>query len=159
MAGVVVRDFEPGDRDAVRRLHHRALAHIGADRGAGPWDDDLDDVASSYVAVGGRFVVAVADGVIVGMGALSPASEPGSAQIRRMRVDPSWQGRGVGRAVLAELERSAVASGVRRLVLDTTVGQQRAVAFYRAAGYIEARRGTGPSGEATLWFEKEVATR
>jgi GNAT superfamily N-acetyltransferase len=59
----------------------------------------------------------------------------GSAEIKRMFVTEAGRGRGLARAVLAELERTAQAAGVRRIVLETGYKQPAAIALYRSAGY------------------------
>jgi GNAT superfamily N-acetyltransferase len=42
-----------------------------------------------------------------------------TAELTRMRVDPDWQGRGLGTAVYRELRARAHSDGYRRFVLDT----------------------------------------
>jgi predicted GNAT family N-acyltransferase len=54
------------------------------------------------------------------------------ATIGRMAADASVRGRGHGAAVLAELHRQAVLSGVREVELHAQVGARR---FYERAGY------------------------
>lgn len=57
------------------------------------------------------------------------------AELKRMYVVPSARGRGLARAMLAELERTARADGRARMVLETGMRQPEAIALYRAAGY------------------------
>lgn len=59
------------------------------------------------------------------------------AELKRMYTSPAARGRGVGRAVLAEVERTAAAAGYRRVVLETGTRQPEALALYRAAGYVD----------------------
>ncbi|MEJ7635860.1 GNAT family N-acetyltransferase [Aeromicrobium sp.] len=59
------------------------------------------------------------------------------AEIKRMYVRPAYQRRGLARVVLTELERSAAAAGVTRLILETGLAQPEAIALYRSAGYEE----------------------
>ena len=47
---------------------------------------------------------------------------------------------GYARAVLAELERTAVAAGRRRAVLETGTRQPEAIALYTSAGYRPSAR-------------------
>ncbi|HJQ29047.1 MAG TPA: nuclear transport factor 2 family protein, partial [Rubrobacter sp.] len=44
-----VRRYDPGDKEAVRRLHDDALNQVGAHLGRGPWDEDLDDIEGVYL--------------------------------------------------------------------------------------------------------------
>jgi len=84
----------------------------------------------------GAFVVAYVGGAPVGCGAVRRL-EGGDAELKRMYVDPSRRGRGIGRALLAALEAEARALGARRLVLETGIRQTAALALYRNAGFVE----------------------
>lgn len=61
----------------------------------------------------------------------------GDAEIKRMYVAPSARGRGVARMVLAELERTAIAAGRTRLVLETSTALPEAMALYTSSGYVD----------------------
>jgi ribosomal protein S18 acetylase RimI-like enzyme len=52
-----------------------------------------------------------------------------------MYVTAAHRGKGYARAVLAELERTAAAAGLRRIVLETGTEQPEAIALYTSAGY------------------------
>lgn len=62
------------------------------------------------------------------------------AELKRMYVRPAFRGRGLARAVLAELERTAAAAGYARLILETGTGQPEAIALYTSAGYTPVAR-------------------
>lgn len=82
------------------------------------------------------FVVAVDDatGQALGCGALRPLS-PGSAEIKRMYVDPAARGTGLATALLRTLERTAVDRGWTTLRLETGTAQPEAIRFYQREGY------------------------
>ncbi|SES81675.1 GNAT family N-acetyltransferase [Hymenobacter actinosclerus] len=67
----------------------------------------------------------------VGVGRLH-ASGPGQGQLRFMAVAPAWQGRGVGRHLLAHLEAAARQQQLSELILHA---RAEAVPFYERAGY------------------------
>src|SRR5919199_967643 len=97
-----IRRYEPGDKDAVRRLHDDALNEVGAHLGSGPWDEDLNEIEGVYLRSGGEFLVGVLHGEIVAMGALRRISRH-KAELKRMRVRPDLQGRGYGQTLLGAL--------------------------------------------------------
>ena len=70
----------------------------------------------------------VAGGGVKGLG-------DGACEIKRMYVDPSVRGRGVGRELLAALEDAARSLGYRVARLDTGEKQPHAERMYREAGY------------------------
>jgi GNAT superfamily N-acetyltransferase len=84
------------------------------------------------------FVVAVDDtsGAALGCGALRRLDE-GSAEIKRMYVDPAVRGTGVATALLRTLERAAVDRGWTTLRLETGNAQPEAMRFYQREGYRE----------------------
>lgn len=64
--------------------------------------------------------------------------------LRSLVVVPARRGAGLGRAMVAELERHARAAGAERLHLLTTT----AAPFFVTAGYEAADRGTAPASIA-----------
>lgn len=66
-----------------------------------------------------------------------PGLADGDAEIKRMYVVPDARGRGIGRALLAELERTAAAAGRCRSVLETGLRQPEAIGLYTSCGYRE----------------------
>lgn len=134
MTAVGFRRYLATDLPAVKRLHRAALLPTGADLGPGPWDDDLDAIEATYLESGGEFLVGTTGGEVVAMGALLPLGD-GVVELKRMRVDPGLQGRGVGRELLARLEAAATERGFHTIRLNTTERQRAAERLYRAAGY------------------------
>ena len=72
------------------------------------------------------------------------------AELLLLAVDPSAQGRGVGRAMVNHFIASARAKGASRLYLEVRDGNM-AVSLYNAAGFTPAGRRRayykGPAGE------------
>lgn len=91
-------------------------------------DTDWLDAASR-----GEFVVAIAeDGPVVGVARLMPKPGEESRQLRQVAVRPSLQGRGLGRLLVAELERLAASEGASSVWLNSRC---TAYGFYKALGY------------------------
>lgn len=67
-----------------------------------------------------------------------PGLPPGAdlAEVKRMYVSPTAQRRGLARRMLAHLETSAAATGVKGMVLETGTAQPEAIALYESAGYV-----------------------
>lgn len=103
----------------------------------------------------GLLLVATLHGTPVGCGALKLDPDNGVAHIKRMWVDRSVRGLGLGRRLLAELEAQAVAHKARTLRLDTNRALTEAVAMYRAAGFTEVEA-FNDEAYAHHWFEKVV---
>jgi DNA-binding MarR family transcriptional regulator/GNAT superfamily N-acetyltransferase len=90
----------------------------------------------------------------IGCGALKHRPD-NPTEVKRMWVDRSARGLGVGRRLLGELERHARAAGVSRLRLETNGSLVEAVALYRSAGYDEVPA-FNDEPYAHHWFEKRL---
>ncbi|HEY7595187.1 MAG TPA: GNAT family N-acetyltransferase [Actinophytocola sp.] len=90
----------------------------------------------------GLFVVAYLDGRAVACGGwrVHVGMDGPEAELKRMYVAPVARGRGVARAVLAELERTASEAGHPRMVLETGTKQPEAIGLYTSAGYVEVAK-------------------
>lgn len=90
----------------------------------------------------GLFLVAYLDGRPVACGGwrVHPGPDGPEAELKRMYVSPAARGRGVARALLAELERTALEAGYGRMVLETGSRQPEALALYKSAGYVDVPR-------------------
>lgn len=107
----------------------------------GPDDNPLTD--EELTPPTGLFLLARLDGAPAGMGGwrridrLDALGGKEPAEVRRMYTVPAARHRGVARALLAELERSAAEHGADVMVLSTGHLQPDAVAFYRSCGYVD----------------------
>jgi GNAT superfamily N-acetyltransferase len=88
---------------------------------------------AEFAPPAGLFLLGYRDGAPVACGGWR--SRGADAEVKRMYVRPAARRGGVARAVLAELEATALAAGHDRLILETGTEQPEAVAFYRSAGY------------------------
>ncbi len=82
----------------------------------------------------GVFIVAEFDNTPAACGGYCRFDDE-TAEVRRMFVDPAMRGHGLGRRVLAELERLAADAGYGRIRLETGNLQHAAVALYERKGY------------------------
>lgn len=88
----------------------------------------------------GSFFVGYLDGAPVATGAWRRSGVPAlgttaTAEIKRMYVAPAARGRGLARAMLDHLERSAAQAGAEVVVLETGLRQPEAIALYESSGY------------------------
>lgn len=95
---------------------------------------------AAEVSSGSKVLVAAlgADGTLLGSGQLALESRANGrhrAEVQKLMVRHSLRGRGVGGAIMRQLEVEARAAGRSLLFLDTSVGASGAVAFYEKLGY------------------------
>ncbi len=154
MAEVVWAEVDPLDPSAVTAVT-RYFAELDErfDDGFDPGDAIRTD-AASYRPPTGTFVVAMVDGEVVACGAVQ-RHDGTTAEIKRMWVASDRRGLGLGRRMLAELERMTGALGYRRVVLDTNSALTEAIAMYRSSGYDEIDR-YNDNPYARHWFAKDL---
>jgi GNAT superfamily N-acetyltransferase len=91
----------------------------------------------------GSFFVGYLDGRPAASGAwrrrddVEALGSTSTAEIKRMYVDPGARGRGLARAMLAHLERTACEAGATVSILETGTLQPEAIALYESSGYVE----------------------
>ena len=76
-------------------------------------------------------LVACNDGDLIGFA----ASETGPGELSDLWIAPAFWGHGAGRALLEAVTNNAIEAGQSHLNLEVMVGNARAVAFYKAAGF------------------------
>jgi ribosomal protein S18 acetylase RimI-like enzyme len=133
----VLRRVGYGHPDALRLIEEVQEEYVV--RYGGRDETPLDPLMFEPPA--GSFFVGYLDGVPVATGAwrrvdVAALGATTSAEIKRMYVTPAARGRGLARAVLAHLERSAAAAGAEALVLETGLAQPEAIALYLSSGYV-----------------------
>ena len=72
-----------------------------------------------------------------------------------MWVSADARGLGLGRRLLAELEREACARGARQTRLETNRSLLEAISLYRSSGYVEVPA-FNDEPYAHHWFEKPL---
>ncbi len=82
------------------------------------------------------FFVARNDGAIVGCCALVEAGD-GTAEIKRMFVDPQARGLKIGRLMLEALVEFGRQHGVTAIRLETGISQPEAIGLYHKAGFVD----------------------
>ncbi len=135
---------------------------------------DLGFVGGEYVTVfptpsnftppAGVFLVVQLDGADVGCGGIrrldagtSESDSPDRVrfEVKHLWLQPQTRGKGLGRALLLELESRAIDFGADELVLDTNATLTAAAGLYRSTGFV----GIEPYNDnpnATNWYLKEL---
>lgn len=105
----------------------------------------------------GAWLVVYLDGRPVGCGGVQAVEEE-VCEVRRLFLDRSARGLGIGRVLLRSLEEQARHLGYGRIRLTTGDAQPEALALFVSSGYMEIPPFT--DGAFTrYWMEKELPTR
>ncbi|HEX4124932.1 MAG TPA: GNAT family N-acetyltransferase [Tepidisphaeraceae bacterium] len=139
---IVVRPAVPADAASVVRTHFRAVHETARtsypDHVLDGWSSPPDEARVARVeqgiTIGQEMLVAEIEGLVCGFGSIVPEE----GQLRAVYVDPAFGRRGIGSAILRELELLAVRRGVTRLSMDASLNAE---AFYLKHGYAIGGRG------------------
>jgi putative acetyltransferase len=144
------------DLPVIRRLLLAYASSLSFDLAFQKFDDELAALPHPYVRPRGLMLIAMEAGDAKGVGAYRPLDDD-VAEIKRMYVVPSSQGKGVGRLLLDRLIAEARAAGHRRLRLDTDrASMAGAIRLYRSVGFVEIAP-YGPDRDGQLaFFEKRL---
>ena len=166
MSEPVAIDPEPFDSPTAQALVGALDADL--DERYAHDDDDAGEVdyaflnllSESVAPPHGTFLVARRDGVPVGCGALRRHdADERTAEIKRMYVAPEARGAGIARALLVALEAEATRLGYTRVVLETGIRQQEAMALYESAGYaLIANYGAYRNSALSRCYAKDLGT-
>jgi ribosomal protein S18 acetylase RimI-like enzyme len=83
-------------------------------------------------------------------------SIPHAAECKRLFVLPAFRGHNIASSLMHTLEKTARASGLRCIYLDSKDAFQAAIAIYRRRGYTDCHR-YNQNPEATVFLRKDLA--
>ena len=143
---VRIRPIAPDDEPALRALFDRLSPETVRQRFFRYWRRLPDDWFHHFTHVDYVQRLALVGEVdapdgprVVGVARYEPGEEEGRAEVAIV-VEDAWQGRGIGRRLLAELLAEAQARGIRRFHADVLADNQRRLTLIRRVGEVESVR-------------------
>ena len=141
---LTIRKCQPNDRKPARDLILRVLNEEFPKEIETFPTDDLNDIASSYGALGEAFFVAVNSGKVIGTVAVKREDER-TAMLRRLFVDPQYRRKKIGSQLLEHAIQFCRDVGYAELIFKTTSTMQSAVRLCEKKGFLpRARLSLGP---------------
>jgi GNAT superfamily N-acetyltransferase len=145
MGSVSLRRFDHAfdSEGQLTEMLHRAFARLGA-MGLNCTCVDQTPAVTRQRATAGDCFVALSNGCPIGTLTLYGRDSDSLcdhyhrsdvASVRQFGIDPPWQSRGVGRALLTFAEHWAIMRGYAQLALDTPYPASHLLAFYRSQGF------------------------
>jgi ribosomal protein S18 acetylase RimI-like enzyme len=121
-----IRPFLPADEAAMVALWRKCDL-------VRPQNNPHKDIARKRAVASDLFLIAEVDGRIAG--SVMCGYEGHRGWINYLAVDPDFQRRGIGRALMAEAEKKLRAVGCPKINLQVRSTNQQVIAFYRAIGF------------------------
>jgi ribosomal protein S18 acetylase RimI-like enzyme len=132
---IIFRQYSRSDNtDEIFYIHDEALRAIGCVPLDRKLNNDLNDIMGNYILNGGDFIMVETGSKLIGFGALNYIGN-GIYEIKRMRIMPNWQGKGLGKTLLKRLTEIAIKRNAIKIILDTTVQQIAAQRLYEGFGF------------------------
>lgn len=152
-AEISFRPAAPADLEAIRPIVQRSYGGYVDRMGTEPGPMRADYAG---MIADGAVTVALFGGRIVGLLVVLPAAD--HVLLDNVAVDPQWQGRGIGRALIARAEDHARAAGKGEVRLYTHVTMVENQRLYAALGYEETGRGM-QDGFERVFMRKRLMPR
>ena len=142
--GIIIRELESSDSlEELTELLHRSYKQL-ADMGL-RYVATYQDVKTTQERISqGIAFVAVVDGKLVGTIVFTrpehtnlPKGKPiaGAGKLNQLGVEPSLQGKGIGKRLFVCAEEYARGQGVKALILDTAEDATHLIKWYERMGY------------------------
>lgn len=135
---LVIRSWQPNDRDICVQLIGNVLAEYGLQWDPQTADRDVVEVESAYRS--GEFWVVedIETSNVVGTAAFYevPHRGHGAVEIRKMYLDKSVRRRGLGYFLLSALEQRVFQLGYKTIYVETASVLKEACVMYEKNGYI-----------------------
>jgi putative acetyltransferase len=135
----VIRPWQPADRPAIAAVIGTVLAEYGLGWEPELADRDVLEVEKYYLDSGGEFWSVEQQCQVVGSAGYYPIERGHQAvEIRKMYLLPATRGQGLGRFLLAELEKSIAQKKFQEIWVETATVLAEAVRLYETSGYLPA---------------------
>jgi len=129
-----LREAGNEDSEEIKNLVFRVLREYGLEPDPDSTDSDLIQIHDSYQKRGGYFVVLEKGLKILGCAGIYflNASE---CELRKMYLDPSIRGKGMGRFLLEQMLSKAINLGFSKMRLETASKLKEAISLYNRYGF------------------------
>jgi putative acetyltransferase len=114
--------------------------------------EDMDHLREHYFDNNGIFLAALDGDRVIGSGAIRRLDET-TAELKRMWLLNDYHGKGIGYQLATHLFDFARTHGYRRIVLQTSPEQIRAITFYHRLGFYEIPCYNDDLNEISMQFD------
>lgn len=163
MKEVLIRPMDPGDNPGIAALIRRVLDDMGVPKtGTTYADESLDKLYGFYSQPRAAYLVAEADGRLLGGGGIAPlmGGSRDVCELQKMYFDSRIRGMGAGSRMLRQLLLMAEGFGYKQCYLETMPCMETAQNLYRKFGfeYLPAPMGNTGHHSCQVWMFLNLQT-
>ena len=151
--------------EATNDEHYRAAGHLFKEYADSldftlafqSFEDELTILPKMYGPPDGALLLVGNEGEFVGAAGLRRIENDVTCEIKRMFIQPGFQGAGMGKALMNALIQKARQLGYQTIKLDTLGPKMpAAVKLYKSFGFVETVPYNFNPHEGVLYFEKQL---
>jgi len=121
------------------------------------FDDELLVISQMYGPPSGVLLLVKNDNEFIGAVGLRRIENDFTCEVKRMYIRPEFQGKGIGKALMAKIIECAGTLNYKTIKLDTLgTKMPAAVALYKSFGFKETVPYNYNPYDGVLYFEKEI---
>ena len=139
----------------AKKLFREYAALINIDLAFQNFEEELSAINKMYAPPAGGIILCKADEKFVGCIAIRKIEEH-ICEIKRMYVDPIFQGRGIGKELLEKALQLAKYYNYELIRLDTLNYMEQAIRLYKQYGFYEIEPYYFNPNTTAIFFEKRV---
>lgn len=141
--------------EAAARLFQEYADWLGIDLSFQHFEEELTAIKKMYAAPHGGIILCKNEAAWIGCIAVRRFEE-NIGELKRMYVQPAFQGKGIGKALLERALQLAEKCGYKKVYLDTLNTMTPAMNLYKQAGFVERTAYYHNPHENVVYFEKEL---
>ncbi len=152
----VIRLAAKEEMAEVARLFRAYEAWLGVPLCFYGFDEEVASLPGFYAPPSGALWLAWHQGRAVGVIGLRALEDEGACEMKRLWVEPSQQGSGLGRRLAETCVLGARERGYRVMRLDTLPKLTAAIALYRSMGFYACERYNDNNLPGVFFLEKDL---
>jgi len=143
------------DYEAAGRLFREYSEWLGIDLGFQRFEEELECLRHMYALPEGGIILAKEDGHFIACAGVRKIDTE-SAELKRMYIQPSHRGLGIGKQILQKAMQLAKDCGYIKMKLDTLNTMEPAMELYKSAGFVEIPAYYHNPHSTAVFFEKTL---
>jgi GNAT superfamily N-acetyltransferase len=157
LPGVYIRQAKNEDLEPARQFIVRMRANLEVNpeqtADAKPLFNDFENYENSYLKSGKFYVLVDENSRIIGTGGYV-ALNGYTCELKKFYVDPSLQGRGVGKSFLSSIVEKSKQMSFRKMTLQTNRRMEAAIGLYKKLGFQQF--GQSSENESAVYYELDL---